>query len=86
MAIDQIVIVLYRPHKPVNIGATVRAMKNMGLRRLRLVSAPPYEPQAITALAHRADDIIEATEHYTSLDAALADLHYVCLLYTSRCV
>lgn len=77
MAIDQIIIILYRPQKLVNIGGTVRAMKNMGLRRLRLVSAPAYEPQAITALAHRADDIIEAAEHFTSLDAALADLHYV---------
>jgi tRNA C32,U32 (ribose-2'-O)-methylase TrmJ len=30
-------VVLYEPQKPVNIAATVRAMKNMGVRDLRLV-------------------------------------------------
>ncbi len=52
-------------------------MKNMGLRRLRLVAAAAYDQPAITALAHRADDIVEMTEHFSNLDQALADLHYV---------
>ena len=36
-ALDNIVVVLCRPQKLVNIAGAIRAMKNMGLLRLRLV-------------------------------------------------
>ncbi|MDR2471179.1 MAG: RNA methyltransferase [Treponema sp.] len=41
MRLEDIVIVLARPSEPGNTGAVCRAMKNMGLRRLRLAS-PEY--------------------------------------------
>src|SRR5262249_59882439 len=41
-------IVLVRPSRPANVAAACRAMKNMGLRSLRLVEPParPGHPQA----------------------------------------
>ena len=39
MVLDDIVIVLSRPSEPGNTGAVCRAMKNMGLRRLRIAAA-----------------------------------------------
>jgi tRNA/rRNA methyltransferase/tRNA (cytidine32/uridine32-2'-O)-methyltransferase len=41
MTLDDIVIVLARPSEPGNTGAVCRAMKNMGLSRLR-IAAPNY--------------------------------------------
>lgn len=74
---DTLTVVLYRTRDVVNIGAVVRAMKNMGLVRLRLVEPPPFEPDAILRLAHRSEDVLEATRHYATLDAALADMVFV---------
>ena len=37
--LDQFIVVLHRPRDVRNIGAVVRAMKNMGFARLRLVIA-----------------------------------------------
>ena len=35
--LSRVVVVLFEPQDHVNIGATVRAMRNMGVERLRLV-------------------------------------------------
>jgi TrmH family RNA methyltransferase len=74
---ENIVVVLDRPQDAVNIGATVRALKNMGFARLRLINPRPFSPQAISRVAHHADDVIAAIHTYPSLDAALADTVYV---------
>ncbi len=74
---DNLVVVLYRPQKLVNIGGVVRAMKNMGLRRLRLVEPGEYDPADITGIAHRSDDILAGVQIYNDLDTALADSNYV---------
>jgi TrmH family RNA methyltransferase len=68
-----VVVVLYEPQDPVNIAATVRAMKNMGVRRLRLVRPVAYEAVRLEGIAHGTMDIIEAIEHCESFDAAVAD-------------
>jgi tRNA/rRNA methyltransferase len=73
----QIVVVLYCPQDVRNIGAVVRAMKNMGVQRLRLVRPVAFDPQDLLGLAHRSDDLVAAIQYYADLDAALADLHYV---------
>ncbi|MDR2767154.1 MAG: RNA methyltransferase [Treponema sp.] len=39
MLLDDLVVVLCRPGEPGNLGAVCRAMKNMGLSRLRIVPA-----------------------------------------------
>jgi tRNA/rRNA methyltransferase len=75
--LDQIVIVLYQPRDVVNIGGVVRAMKNMGLHRLRLVEPVPFVPDDILRLAHRSDDLLATLQIYPDLDAALADAIFV---------
>ena len=44
--LESVVVVLYEPQDPVNIAATVRAMKNMGVHRLRLVRPVAYDVHA----------------------------------------
>ena len=75
--LDQVVVVLYRPEDPVNIGASVRALKNMGLAWLRLVQPVPYSPAELQRLAHNAEDTIGRIAVYAELDEALADVHFV---------
>ena len=74
---EQVIVVLDRPEDPVNLGAIVRAMKNMGCAQLRLVQPARYTPADLLRIAHRADDVIERIEHFATLDEALADVHFV---------
>lgn len=74
---DNIVVVLCRPQKLVNIAGAIRAMKNMGLSRLRLVRPAEYDPSDIEGIAHRSADVLAATTLHASLDEALADAIYV---------
>lgn len=66
-------VVLCEPQDPINIGATVRAMKNMGVSKLRLVRPVAYDPDRITGVAHDTTEILEAIEHFDDLNSALAD-------------
>jgi TrmH family RNA methyltransferase len=75
--LDNIVVVLCRPQKLVNIAGAVRAMKNMGLCRLRLVRPAEYHPADIIGMAHRSDDLLAATTLHADLDTALADAIFV---------
>src|SRR5436305_11459197 len=75
--LDNIVVVLCRPQKLVNIAGTIRAMKNMGLLRLRLVRPAEYDPTDIEGIAHRSADVLAATTLHASLDDALADAVYI---------
>jgi TrmH family RNA methyltransferase len=68
-----VVVVLYEPQDPVNIAATVRAMKNMGVGRLRLVRPVEYDPVRLEGIAHGTMDLIDRIERYDSFDAAVAD-------------
>ena len=49
--LDNVHIILVNPTHPGNIGATARAMKNMGLRRLSLVGPKEYPSAEATARA-----------------------------------
>jgi TrmH family RNA methyltransferase len=71
--LDSVIVVLYEPQDPVNIAATVRAMKNMGVSRLRLVRPVEYEVVRLEGIAHGTMDLIEAIEHRDSFDDAVAD-------------
>ena len=77
MLLDHVVVVLYEPQDPVNIAATVRAMKNMGVTTLRLVNPVPYEADRIEGIAHDTVDLVSRIVHFSSLDAALADCVHV---------
>jgi tRNA/rRNA methyltransferase/tRNA (cytidine32/uridine32-2'-O)-methyltransferase len=85
MFLSDIVIILCRPSEPGNVGAVCRAMKNMGLARLRLV-APALGPPAAfsgaweeTLLARtvHAEQVWEEAEVFDTLEAAVADLSLV---------
>lgn len=71
--LDNVCVVLYESQDPINIGAVVRAMKNMGVRQLRLVRPVYYEPNRIEQVAHNTRDIVARIRHYDTLEAALAD-------------
>jgi TrmH family RNA methyltransferase len=75
--LNQIKIVLVAPSHPGNIGATARAMKNMGLSHLTLVSPKDYPSVQATALASGADDVLQAAFVCNSVEEALGDCHYV---------
>jgi tRNA/rRNA methyltransferase len=75
--LDNIVVVLCRPQKLVNIAGAIRAMKNMGLLRLRLVRPAEYDPSDIEGIAHRSADVLNVTTLHASLDDALADTLYI---------
>ena len=74
----QPIIILVQPQMGENIGAAARAMKNFGLKQMRIVSPRDGwpNPKAI-AMASGADDILEAATIHESLSAAIADCHHV---------
>ncbi len=74
---DAITVILYHPQRQINVASTVRAMKNMGFRRLRLVNPREYEPELIEQVAHRSQDVVDAIEVYPTLHEALHDLTWV---------
>jgi TrmH family RNA methyltransferase len=73
MLLDHVAVVLYEPQDPVNIAATVRAMKNMGVSDLRLIDPVAYDPVRIEGIAHDTTDIVSRIRHFASLGDALAD-------------
>lgn len=75
--LGRIAVVLVGPSHPGNIGAAARAMKNMGLVRLRLVAPAQFPHAEASALASGATDILAGAEVYPDLGAALADRDWV---------
>ncbi len=71
------IVILHRPQDVRNIGAVVRAMKNMGFGRLRLVAPVPFDPADLGGIAHRSEDLVAAIETFATLDEAIADVRYV---------
>ena len=70
--LDRVRVVLLEPRDPINIAATVRVMKNMGVRDLRLVRPVAYDPYRIEGIAHDTQDIVARIRHHDDLDEALA--------------
>jgi len=71
--LDNISIVLVEPQSPGNIGMACRAMKNMGLSRLRLVKGcDRFHPEALK-FAVAAKNLLEQAEQFPDLASALAD-------------
>jgi len=70
-------VVLVETSHPGNIGAVARAMKNMRMDQLRLVS-PKFFPHAdATARASGADDVLRTAAVFDSLSDAIADCRIV---------
>ncbi|MEN8166088.1 MAG: tRNA (cytosine(32)/uridine(32)-2'-O)-methyltransferase TrmJ [Pseudomonadota bacterium] len=75
--LENIRIVLVDTSHPGNIGAVARAMKNMCLERLCLVTPQQYPSAEATARASGADDLLGRAKIFNSLDAALKDCRLV---------
>lgn len=76
--LDNIYVVLVEPKNPGNIGAAVRAMKNMGISHLRLVKPIEYR-DAIEQkkMGYRSQEITESSEEFETLDQALFDMSLI---------
>ena len=72
MDTGQIRIVLVETSHPGNIGAVARAMKNMGLQQLVLVSPRQFPHPEAAARASGADDVLARARVVASLPEALA--------------
>ncbi len=68
-----VTVVLYESQDPINIGAVVRAMKNMGAVDLRLIRPCRYDKNRLEQIAHDTRDIVERIQHFETIDDALAD-------------
>jgi TrmH family RNA methyltransferase len=73
LELSRVEIVLVRPRRPANVAAACRAMKNMGLRGLRLVEPPSGlgDPEA-RALAYGAWDVLDGAIPATTLGEAVS--------------
>jgi TrmH family RNA methyltransferase len=70
-------IILVQTSHPGNIGAVARAMKTMGLSQLTLVKPRFFPHPDATAMASRAEDILEQAQVVDSLAEAISDSQFV---------
>ncbi len=77
MPLIDIRIVLIRPTHPGNVGAVARAIKNMQLESLYLVSPEDFPSPEATARAAGAGDVLERAVVCDSLDEAINGCHLV---------
>ena len=76
--LDHICVVLNEPRYPENIGAAARAMRNMGIRDLRVVAPRNYDLERVRKMAtHAASDVVDALRLFDTLSEALAEVEYV---------
>ena len=69
------VFVLVEPQHPGNVGATVRAMANMGLEHLVLVNPPAFDPERARWMAPGCGAMIDRIRIVATLDEALEGCH-----------
>ena len=70
---NRVRVVLVETSHPGNIGASARAMKAMGFRRLCLVAPREFPSAAATARASGADDLLMNASRHAHLGEAIAD-------------
>jgi TrmH family RNA methyltransferase len=75
--LERICVVLVEPQDDINIGTTVRALKNFQILDLRLVRPRSADPERVRISAPKADDYIAEIAYFETLDEALADCHFV---------
>lgn len=74
---DNIYFVLIEPRDPGNIGASARAMKNMGFKNLSLVNPPDVITEKERWLAHNSVEILESAQTYNTLAEAVSNKSFV---------
>jgi TrmH family RNA methyltransferase len=70
---QNIYFVLVEPGEPGNIGASARAIKNMGFTNLCLVKPPVEMSGEGRWFARNAHDVLDSAEVHASVDAAIRD-------------
>ncbi len=76
--LEHVAVVLNKPRFPENIGAAARAVCNMGIGQLVVVSPENDDPKPVSALAtHAAADVVENMLRFDNLAQALAGYHYI---------
>jgi len=75
--LNYIRVVLVEPTHPGNIGAVARAMGNMGLEDLAMVSPKDFPSEIANKRASGADWIFDKAKIYESLDSTIADCSLV---------
>ncbi|MGH8180819.1 MAG: RNA methyltransferase [Steroidobacteraceae bacterium] len=83
MDTSDIRIVLVQPSHPGNLGAVARAMKNMGLEKLVLVSPRQFPHSEAIARASGADDVLTKARVVETVAQAIADCGFI-VATTSR--
>jgi len=78
-----VVVVLHEPQDLVNIAHVVRAMKNFGVRDLRLVNPREYDAYRVEGIAHQTQDVLARVARFERLEDAVADCVHV-VGFTSR--
>lgn len=79
---ENVHFILVEPSESGNIGASARAIKNMGFNNLSLVNPPEKITEEADRFAHNAMDVLVQSKRYPSLTEALADKSLV--IGTSR--
>ena len=74
---QRVVVVLVQTSHSGNIGAVARALKNMGLCRLHLVSPKQFPSEEAVARSSGASEILDTAKVFDSLVDAVADASYV---------
>ena len=78
MTNNNIAIILVAPQMGENIGASARAMKNFGLKDLRIVLPRDGWPNAkAESMSVGAIDIIKQAKIFPSIDQAISDLSFI---------
>ncbi|MBN2353625.1 MAG: RNA methyltransferase [Spirochaetales bacterium] len=72
--LGKICAVLVKPKEPRNVGFACRALKTMGITRLRIVGSPSFDFKRAAVTAVHAKDLLDPAQIYPSLPAALADV------------
>ncbi|MEW5747065.1 MAG: RNA methyltransferase, partial [Nitrospirota bacterium] len=73
---DNVRFVLVEPREPGNIGASARAVKNMGFKNLALVNPAPLTGEE-QWFAHNAEEVLQRAPRHTGLADAIKDASLV---------
>jgi TrmH family RNA methyltransferase len=74
---DNIFYVLLEPQEPGNIGASARALKNMGFGNLLLVNPGEFLTDEARNMACRAKDVLERAVSFPDIFEAIKDKHLI---------
>ena len=75
--LENIYVVLSEPKGPINIGATARAMNNMGLTKLALVNPCDYTSEEARKMASGCNDTLLGADLYKNVKDAVAGAGFV---------